>query len=55
MLIGTLFLIAWSWKQQPRGHSEFCTQRDGTRKYHPEWGNWDSKDVHGTYSLISEC
>jgi hypothetical protein len=26
-----------------RGHHEFCRQMDGTRKYHPEWGNPDPK------------
>ena len=26
-----------------RGHYEFCRQKDGTRKYHSEWGNSDLK------------
>ena len=25
------------------GHDAFCRQMDGTRKYHPEWGNPDPK------------
>jgi hypothetical protein len=30
----------------------FC-QMDENRKYHPQWGNSDTKVMHDMYSLIS--
>jgi hypothetical protein len=31
----------------------FFRQVNGTRKYHPDWGNPEPKDMHDMYSLLS--
>ena len=35
------------------GHHEFCRQIDGTRKYHPDWGNSEPKG-HASYILTNK-
>jgi hypothetical protein len=33
-------------------YNEFCRQMNRARKYHPKWGDTDSKDMHGMCSLL---